>query len=186
MAEGAKSVDVRIKEQGDCVRQLKADQAEKSAVDAAVKLLQELKAEKAKSEGKDSAEASGSSKSGGSSKKGKNAITLKVPKVSSLLPVAMFAAVADTSGLQGTKDHVPSEMLLRNSIFESITNVFKLHGGVTIDTPVFELKEILSGKYGEDSKLIYDLQDQGGELCSLRYDLTVRSVSLLTSFAEHV
>jgi histidyl-tRNA synthetase len=38
---------------------------------------------------------------------------------------------------------------------------------------VFELKEILSGKYGEDSKLIYDLADQGGELCSLRYDLTV-------------
>jgi histidyl-tRNA synthetase len=35
------------------------------------------------------------------------------------------------------------------------------------------LKEILSGKYGEDSKLIYDLADQGGELCSLRYDLTV-------------
>jgi histidyl-tRNA synthetase len=32
---------------------------------------------------------------------------------------------------------------------------------------------MLSGKYGEDSKLIYDLQDQGGELCSLRYDLTV-------------
>lgn len=29
------------------------------------------------------------------------------------------------------------------------------------------------GKYGEDSKLIFDLQDQGGELCSLRYDLTV-------------
>ena len=42
-----------------------------------------------------------------------------------------------------------------------------------ISRPVFELKEILSGKYGEDSKLIYDLQDQGGELCSLRYDLTV-------------
>ena len=29
------------------------------------------------------------------------------------------------------------------------------------------------GKYGEDSKLIYDLEDQGGELLSLRYDLTV-------------
>ena len=40
-------------------------------------------------------------------------------------------------------------------------------------SPVFELKEILSGKYGEDSKLIYDLADQGGEICSLRYDLTV-------------
>lgn len=44
---------------------------------------------------------------------------------------------------------------------------------MTIDTPVFELKEILAGKYGEDSKLIYDLKDQGGEICSLRYDLTV-------------
>lgn len=64
-------------------------------------------------------------------------------------------------------------MLLRQTIFRKITKVFEGHGGVTIDTPVFELKEILSGKYGEDSKLIYDLQDQGGELCSLRYDLTV-------------
>lgn len=64
-------------------------------------------------------------------------------------------------------------MLIRQKIFKTITEVFELHGGVTIDTPVFELREILSGKYGEDSKLIYDLQDQGGEICSLRYDLTV-------------
>ena len=32
------------------------------------------------------------------------------------------------------------------------------------------------GKYGEDQKLIYDLSDQGGELLSLRYDLTVSPV----------
>ena len=64
-------------------------------------------------------------------------------------------------------------MVIRDKIFSTITNVFKRHGAVTIDTPVFELREILSGKYGEDSKLIYDLSDQGGELCSLRYDLTV-------------
>lgn len=35
------------------------------------------------------------------------------------------------------------------------------------------LQEVLTGKYGEDSKLIYDLEDQGGEILSLRYDLTV-------------
>ena len=64
-------------------------------------------------------------------------------------------------------------MTIRQSMFETITQIFKKHGAVTIDTPVFELKEILSGKYGEDSKLIYDLEDQGGEICSLRYDLTV-------------
>lgn len=64
-------------------------------------------------------------------------------------------------------------MVIRDKIFSTITEVFKRHGAVTIDTPVFELKDILSGKYGEDSKLIYDLADQGGEICSLRYDLTV-------------
>ena len=64
-------------------------------------------------------------------------------------------------------------MVIRDKIFNAITDVFKRHGAVTIDTPVFELKEILAGKYGEDSKLIYDLADQGGEICSLRYDLTV-------------
>ena len=43
---------------------------------------------------------------------------------------------------------------------------------MTLSTPV-ELKETLAGKWGEDSKLIYDLADQGGELLSLRYDLNV-------------
>lgn len=47
------------------------------------------------------------------------------------------------------------------------------HGGIPLDTPVFELRDILSEKYGEDSRLIYNLEDQGGEACSLRYDLTV-------------
>jgi histidyl-tRNA synthetase len=51
--------------------------------------------------------------------------------------------------------------------------VFKRHGGIPLDTPVFELKAILAEKYGEDARLMYDLADQGGEICSLRFDLTV-------------
>lgn len=54
----------------------------------------------------------------------------------------------------------------------------------------FCLQETLTGKYGEDSKLIYDLADQGGELLSLRYDLTVslgwRSDVLLQVIDAHV
>ena len=38
------------------------------------------------------------------------------------------------------------------------------------------MQETLEGKYGEDSKLIYNLADQGGELLSLRYDLTVSAL----------
>lgn len=74
---------------------------------------------------------------------------------------------------KGTKDWLGSDMVLREAIFAHLILTFKRHGGVTIDTPVFELREILTGKYGEDSKLIYNLEDQGGELTSLRYDLTV-------------
>ncbi|KAL4957725.1 hypothetical protein BDW69DRAFT_180371 [Aspergillus filifer] len=74
---------------------------------------------------------------------------------------------------KGTRDWIGVDMIIRESIFSAITEVFKRHGGTQLDTPVFELKEILSGKYGEDSKLIYDLADQGGEDTALRYDLTV-------------
>ena len=67
----------------------------------------------------------------------------------------------------------PMQMAIREKAFDKIKGVFFKHGACEIDTPVFELKETLTGKYGEDSKLIYDLQDQGGELLALRYDLTV-------------
>eukprot|EP00850_Spirogloea_muscicola_P012902 SM000085S23252 [mRNA] locus=s85:333088:335913:+ [translate_table: standard] len=74
---------------------------------------------------------------------------------------------------KGTRDFLPDQMAIREKAFAIITAVFKRHGGVALDTPVFELRETLMGKYGEDSKLIYDLADQGGEILSLRYDLTV-------------
>jgi len=86
-------------------------------------------------------------------RKGRKQIDLKTPK--------------------GTQDYGPDAMAVREWVFKKITAVFKKHGAQTIDTPVFELKELLTNKYGEDSKLIYDLKDQGGEMCALRYDLTV-------------
>lgn len=74
---------------------------------------------------------------------------------------------------KGTRDYNPEQMAVRLGVLEKIIAVFKRHGAETIDTPVFELKEVLMGKYGEDTKLIYDLKDQGGEILALRYDLTV-------------
>ena len=73
----------------------------------------------------------------------------------------------------GMVDHNPEEMALREAVMDRIKGIFKRHGAVQIETPVAELKQTLMGKYGEDSKLIYDLADQGGELLALRYDLTV-------------
>lgn len=73
----------------------------------------------------------------------------------------------------GMRDFGPSQMAVRDMVFDKVKNVFKRHGAQAIDTPVCELKEILTDKYGDESKLIYELQDQGGELLALRYDLTV-------------
>ncbi|KAL1539316.1 histidine--tRNA ligase [Salvia divinorum] len=91
---------------------------------------------------------------------------------------------------KGTRDFAKEQMAVREKAFTIITEVFKRHGATALDTPVFEMRETLMGKYGEDSKLIYDLADQGGELCSLRYDLTVpfaRYVAMngLTSFKRY-
>ncbi|TNY22797.1 histidyl-tRNA synthetase [Rhodotorula diobovata] len=143
----AADLNARIVEQGNRVRKLKQDKAPQEDVQNEVLSLKALKAELAKLTGVED------KKGGAGAAKKAVKFTLKTAK--------------------GTKDWHPTDMFLRQAIFRKITDVFELHGGVTIDTPVFELKEILAGKYGEDSKLIYDLQDQGGELCSLRYDLTV-------------
>ncbi|KAK1428256.1 hypothetical protein QVD17_17086 [Tagetes erecta] len=91
---------------------------------------------------------------------------------------------------KGTRDFAKEQMAIREKAFSIIASVFKRHGAMALDTPVFELRETLTGKYGEDSKLIYDLADQGGELCSLRYDLTVpfaRYVAMngITSFRRY-
>lgn len=64
-------------------------------------------------------------------------------------------------------------MATRKSVLQQIRHVFDVYGFQEMDTPIAELKETLLGKYGEESKLIYDLCDQGGQQLSLRYDLTV-------------
>jgi histidyl-tRNA synthetase len=58
---------------------------------------------------------------------------------------------------KGTRDYYPDQMAIRRKVIDTVVEIFKKHGGVELDTPVFELKEVLAGKYGEDSKLIYDL-----------------------------
>uniref|UniRef100_A0A182PEI1 histidine--tRNA ligase n=1 Tax=Anopheles epiroticus TaxID=199890 RepID=A0A182PEI1_9DIPT len=74
---------------------------------------------------------------------------------------------------KGTRDYGPKAMALRQRLLDQVVGVFRKHGAETIDTPVFERKEVLAGRYGDEAKLIYELKDQGGELLALRYDLTV-------------
>lgn len=61
---------------------------------------------------------------------------------------------------KGTQDLAGETMEVREKAFDIIKKVFKRHGAKQLDTPTFELKDTLTQKYGEDSKLIYDLADQ--------------------------
>lgn len=53
-----------------------------------------------------------------------------------------------------------NETSIRDKIFSIIKEVFERHGATKLDTPAFELRETFMEKYGEDSKLLYDLVDQ--------------------------
>jgi len=77
---------------------------------------------------------------------------------------------------KGSRDYDPKDMVIRNEMMRVIQDEFRKCGASSIDTPVFELQETLKSNYGEDEKLIYELDLQEGadsEKLALRYDLTV-------------
>jgi len=75
--------------------------------------------------------------------------------------------------LKGFRDYTTEPMLLRQHVISIFRSVFELHGYEPIDTPALEYMEILTGKAGENEKLMYHFRDQGDREVGLRYDLTV-------------
>ncbi len=97
---------------------------------------------------------------------------------------------------KGTRDFSPEEMAKRNYIFNTIREVYALHGFQQIETPAMETLQTLMGKYGEEGdKLLFKILNSGdftnkvsdeellgrqplhlaARICEkgLRYDLTV-------------
>lgn len=76
---------------------------------------------------------------------------------------------------KGTRDLCGDEYAAINRLIDVTKREFAGAGGEPLDTPVFERVDVLLGKYSEeaDTKLIYRLADEGGELLALRYDHTV-------------
>jgi histidyl-tRNA synthetase len=75
--------------------------------------------------------------------------------------------------LRGMRDFLPEQMILRQHVLGAFRTTFERYGFEPIETPVIEYLETLTGKYGEDEKLIYAFQDRGERHVGLRYDLTV-------------
>jgi histidine ammonia-lyase len=75
---------------------------------------------------------------------------------------------------RGMVDFGPRDMLLRRKVFAQIQDIFKRRGVDQLETPVLEKREVLFGKYGDESqKLVFDLNYETGANCTMRFDLTV-------------
>jgi histidyl-tRNA synthetase len=82
-------------------------------------------------------------------------------------------AMRKPSILKGFRDYLPEQMILRQEIIRRFRDVFERHGFEPLDTPAIEYLEVLTGKAGENEKLMYGFEDHGGRRVGLRYDLTV-------------
>lgn len=81
---------------------------------------------------------------------------------------------AALANAKGARDFHPEEMAVRRKVMDQIRDILIRHGAGEIDTPVFEHRTTLLGRYGDASrKLVFDLDDQGGVPLTLRFDLTV-------------
>lgn len=75
--------------------------------------------------------------------------------------------------LKGFRDYLPEQMILRQRIIGIFREIFERHGFEPLDTPALEYLDVLTGKAGENEKLMYRFEDAGGREVGLRYDLTV-------------
>jgi histidyl-tRNA synthetase len=74
---------------------------------------------------------------------------------------------------KGFRDIDPLLAKKRRGVINVIADVLEQFEFVPLETPIIEFAETLTGKYGEEEKLIYKFTDRGGRELALRYDLTV-------------
>ncbi len=79
----------------------------------------------------------------------------------------------------GTRDFFGEELRRRQAAVSVIEQIFQAHGFDPLQTPAFERIDVLTGKYGEDEKLIFKIAKRGAKAAggeadlALRYDFTV-------------
>lgn len=74
---------------------------------------------------------------------------------------------------KGFRDILPEKAAKRRVVLNAIADVLEKEGFLPLETPTVEFAETLTGKYGEEEKLIYKFKDRGDRELALRYDLTV-------------
>lgn len=88
--------------------------------------------------------------------------------------------------LKGFRDFLSEDAIKRQYLKDKIRRVFELYGYDPIETPALEYLETFAGQIGEEEKLFYRFQDQGGRWVALRYDQTVPTCRLVAQYPDKI
>ena len=73
---------------------------------------------------------------------------------------------------KGTRDYLPRDLVHRNRVFGILRETFERYGYEPLETPAIERSDVLTGKYGEEEKLLFYVLKRGRELESSARRLT--------------
>jgi len=75
--------------------------------------------------------------------------------------------------LKGFRDFLPADALKRQWLRNRLAQICESWGYDPMETPTLEPLELFEGQIGEDEKLFFKFEDNGGRQVALRYDQTV-------------
>ncbi len=74
----------------------------------------------------------------------------------------------------------------RRKVISTIVEVLEKQGFSPIETPTIEFADTLTGKYGEEERLIYKFTDRGGRNLALRFDLTIPLARYVATYQHEI
>ena len=88
--------------------------------------------------------------------------------------------------LKGFRDFLPQEARKRAWLKSKMISVFEKWGYEPLETPTLEPLELFEGEIGEDEKLFFKFEDQGGRKVALRYDQTVPTCRVIGQYLNDI
>lgn len=88
--------------------------------------------------------------------------------------------------LKGFRDFLPEEARKRQYVIDIIRATFERWGYEPLETPAIEYLEVFTGNIGEDEKLFYRFEDEGGRKVALRYDQTVPTCRVIAQYPDQI
>lgn len=86
--------------------------------------------------------------------------------------------------LKGFRDFLPPDAIKRDWLRAKIRGIFESWGYDPLETPTLEPYELFAGQIGEDEKLFFQFEDNGGRKVALRYDQTVPACRVVGTYVN--